>query len=126
MNFLKSLINHRKKRHPKTLQKEKEGHKTVRTSTPRAKPHQRKLQIRSNNTGSMPPSEMKFKNNDKGVELEEKKFNHSVTLEEEKWDHGIKLWKISLTEKEEKEKDRSFEMAHLKQLAPQEHIGIKV
>ncbi|KNZ45078.1 hypothetical protein VP01_850g5 [Puccinia sorghi] len=35
--------------------------------------------------------EQQVKNNDKGVELEERKFNHSVALEEKKWDHGINL-----------------------------------
>ena len=75
------------------------------------------------------------KNNDKGVELEEKKFNHSITLEEKKWDHGInfeeKKWdhSIKLEEKQldwskdEEEKDRSFEMEKLDQLASQDHIG---
>ncbi|KNZ49143.1 hypothetical protein VP01_5188g1 [Puccinia sorghi] len=50
--------------------------------------------------------EQKVKNNDKGFELEEKKFNHSVALEEKKWDHEIKLDEKKLDwEKEEKEKD---------------------
>ncbi|KNZ63930.1 hypothetical protein VP01_10837g1, partial [Puccinia sorghi] len=44
-------------------------------------------------------------------ELEEERFNHS--LEEEKLD-----W-----EKEEKEKDRNFDMAKLEQLESQENIG---
>ncbi|KNZ48308.1 hypothetical protein VP01_5761g1 [Puccinia sorghi] len=57
--------------------------------------------------------EKQVKNNDKGVELEKKKFNHS--LEEKKLD-----W-----EKEEKEEDQSFEMAKLEQLASQEHIRKK-
>ncbi|KNZ60843.1 hypothetical protein VP01_14933g1, partial [Puccinia sorghi] len=34
--------------------------------------------------------EQQVKNDEKGVELEEKKLNHSVALEEKKWDHGIK------------------------------------
>ena len=75
------------------------------------------------------------KNNDKGVELEEKKFNHSITLEEKKWDHGInfeeKKWDHSIKleekkldwDKEEEEKDRSFEVANLNQLASQANIG---
>jgi len=70
--------------------------------------------------------ERQVKNDDKGVELEEKKFNHSVALEEKKWDHGVKLEEKKLDwEKEEKEKDRSFEMAKLERLASQEHIGKK-
>ncbi|KNZ49432.1 hypothetical protein VP01_5009g1 [Puccinia sorghi] len=127
MKFLKSLINHRKKRHPTTLLKECKGYQTIIISTPRAKPHQRKLQILSNNTRSMPPREMKVRTltfrfshlinqhlteferqvkiDYKGVELEEKNFNHSVALEEKKWDHGIKLEKKKLDwEKEEKKK----------------------
>ena len=81
--------------------------------------------------------ERQVKNNDKGIELEEKKFNHSVKLEEKKWVHGIELeekkWdreikleerKLDL-EKDEKEKDRSFEMAKLDRLASQDHIGKK-
>ena len=47
--------------------------------------------------------ERQVKNDDKGVELEEKKFNHSVALEEKKWDHGVKLEEKKLDwEKEEK------------------------
>ncbi|KNZ45783.1 hypothetical protein VP01_7805g2 [Puccinia sorghi] len=58
--------------------------------------------------------ERQVKNDDKGVELEEKKFNHSVALEENKWDHGIKLEEKKLDwEKEDKEKDWIFEMAKL-------------
>ena len=81
--------------------------------------------------------EQQIKNNDKGVELEERKFNHSITLEEKKWDHGVKLeekkWDHGIKleekkldwEKEEKEKDRRFEMAKLERLASQDHIGKK-
>ncbi|KNZ47879.1 hypothetical protein VP01_6070g2 [Puccinia sorghi] len=144
MKFLKSLINHWKKRHPTTLLKENKGHKTIRKSTPRDKPRQRKLQILSNHARSMPPREMKaqfardglsfetfkfewkVKNDYKGVELEEKKYNYSVELEEKKWDHRIKLEEKNLDwENEEKEKDQSFEMAKLEQLASQEHNGKK-
>ncbi|KNZ60427.1 hypothetical protein VP01_15569g1, partial [Puccinia sorghi] len=100
-------------RHPKTLLKENELHQTIRTSTPRAEPHQRKLQIHSNHTRSaskrdedslekaqvsrdglsfeMLKFERQVKNDDKSVELEEKKFNHSVTLEEKKWNNEIRL-----------------------------------
>ncbi|KNZ64657.1 hypothetical protein VP01_10068g1, partial [Puccinia sorghi] len=91
IKFLKSLINHRKKRHPKTLLK---GEVSIRTSTPRAEPHQRKLQILSNHTRrkgkaqvsrdglsfEMLKFERQVKNNDKGFEMEEKKLNHSVAL----------------------------------------------
>ncbi|KNZ58623.1 hypothetical protein VP01_1893g4 [Puccinia sorghi] len=104
---------------------------------PRAELYQRKLQIRSNHTTrrkaqvsrdgltfEMLKFEQQVKNNDKGVELEEKKFSHSVVLEEKKWDHGINLEEKKLDwEKEEKEKYQSFEMAKLEQLASQEHIG---
>ena len=81
--------------------------------------------------------ERQIKNDDKGVELEERKFNHSITLEEKKWDHGVKLeekkWDHGIKleekkldwEKEEKEKDRRFEMAKLERLASQDHIGKK-
>ncbi|KNZ64469.1 hypothetical protein VP01_10250g1, partial [Puccinia sorghi] len=94
LEFLKILINHQKKRHPKTILKENEGHQTIRTSTPRAESHQRKLQILSNHMRRMTQVaidglsfemlkfERQVKNDDKGVELEEKKFNHSVALEE--------------------------------------------
>ncbi|KNZ64613.1 hypothetical protein VP01_100g7 [Puccinia sorghi] len=45
----------------------------------------------------------------KGVEMEEEKFNYLVALEENKWDHGIKLEEKNLDwEKEEKEKYRRF------------------
>ncbi|KNZ61992.1 hypothetical protein VP01_13287g2 [Puccinia sorghi] len=55
--------------------------------------------------------ERQVKHDDKGVELEEKKFNHSVAMEKKKWDHGIKLEEKNLDwEKEEKEKEQSFEM----------------
>jgi len=56
MNPLKTI--HLKDRLPKTLPKEKEGLRTLRTSTPRAEAHQRKLPIHSNHTRSMPPREM--------------------------------------------------------------------
>ncbi|KNZ46659.1 hypothetical protein VP01_7085g1, partial [Puccinia sorghi] len=123
-------MNHlKRRRHPKKIQNEDKGHQTLRTSTPRAEAHQMKLQICLNHMRSMHPIEMKaqvsdglsfeilkfesqVKNNDKGVELEEKKFNHSVALEEKKWDHGMNLEKTKLDwEKEEKDKDQSFEMA---------------
>lgn len=66
------------------------------------------------------------KNTDKGLELEEKKFNYSVLLEEKKWDHGIQLEEKKFHwEKEEKEKDQQFEMAKLDRLTSQEHIGKK-
>jgi len=55
---LKRRINKMKNRVPKTLPKEKEGLRTLRTSTPRAEAHQRKLPIHSNHTRSMPPREM--------------------------------------------------------------------
>ena len=41
----------------------------------------------------------------KGIELEEKKFNHSIIIEEKKWDQGIKLEDKRMEwEKEEKKK----------------------
>ncbi|KNZ46979.1 hypothetical protein VP01_677g2 [Puccinia sorghi] len=54
----------------------------------------------------MHPREIQVKSDDKGVELEEKKFNHSVALEEKKLYHGIKL--------EEKmwDQTRGEELAH--------------
>jgi hypothetical protein len=84
---------------------------------------------------------MKFErqvaNDNKGVQLEEKKFNHSIQLEEKKWDysmkldekkwdHGIKLEEKKLDwQKEEKDWDRNFEMAKLDHLASQEHVAKK-
>ncbi|KNZ53077.1 hypothetical protein VP01_3350g2 [Puccinia sorghi] len=102
MKFLKSLINHRKKRHLTTHLKENKGHQTIRKSTPRAKPHQRKLQIYSNDTRRMPKRD-----------------------EGENFDFEIFSSDQSTPEREEKEKDRSFEMAKLEQLESQEHIGKK-
>ena len=81
--------------------------------------------------------ERQIQNNGKGVALEEKKFNHSIilekkqqdhgiNLEEKKWDHGIKWEEKRLEwEKEEKDRDRSFEMAKLDRLASQDHTGKK-
>ena len=81
--------------------------------------------------------ERQVQNEGKGVELEEKKFNHSILLDEKKWDHGIKLeekkWEHGIMleekklnwEKEEKDKDRNFEMAKLDRMASQDHTGKK-
>ncbi|KNZ62757.1 hypothetical protein VP01_1225g3 [Puccinia sorghi] len=55
----KRSINNRKRRNPETLQNENKGNQTIKTSTPRAKPHQRKLYIHSNHTRSMLPRGMK-------------------------------------------------------------------
>ncbi|KNZ45807.1 hypothetical protein VP01_779g9 [Puccinia sorghi] len=60
----------------------------------------------------------------RGLNWRRKNFNHTWALEEKKWNHGINMEENKLDwEKEEKEKDRSFEMAKLEQLASQEHIG---
>ena len=79
--------------------------------------------------------ERQVQNDGRGVELEEKKFNHSIILDEKKWDHGIKLeekkWEHGIKweekqlewEKEEKDRDQSFEMAKLDCLASQDHTG---
>ncbi|KNZ51265.1 hypothetical protein VP01_4017g2, partial [Puccinia sorghi] len=119
INHLKRMINHMKRRFTKKLRKENKGHQTLRTSTLRAKAPQKKLQIHLNPMRSIHPREIQvstlasrigkaqvardglsfvmlkyecqFKNNDKGVELEEKNFNHTVALGENKWFHGIKL-----------------------------------
>ncbi|KNZ57748.1 hypothetical protein VP01_2082g4 [Puccinia sorghi] len=91
---------------------EKVGHQTVRTSTPRVEPHQRKLKILSNHTRKM-ASALRYLN--LSMELGEKKLDHRIKMEEKNL--GL--------EKEEKEKYWSFDMTKLEQLASQEHIGKK-
>ena len=100
--------------------------------------HLGKAQVAKDTLGfEMMKYERQVQNNGKGVELEEKKFNHSIILDKKKWDHGIKLeekkWEHGIKweekwlewEKEEKDRDQSFEMAKLDCLASQDHTGKK-
>ena len=100
--------------------------------------HLGKAQVAKDTLGfEMMKYERQVQNNGKGVELEEKKFNHLIILDKKKWDHGIKLeekkWEHGIKweekrlewEKEEKDRDQSFEMAKLDCLASQDHTGKK-
>jgi len=97
-----------------------------------------KAQVAKDSLGfEMMKFERQVQNEGKGVELEENTFNHSILLDEKKWDHGIKLeekkWEHGIMleekklnwEKEEKDKDRNFEMAKLDCMASQDHTGKK-
>ena len=57
-NCLETKTHHQIRRHPGTIQKEKEGPPTIKTSTPRAEQHQRKPLTRLNHTRSMHQREM--------------------------------------------------------------------
>ena len=52
--------------------------------------------------------------------LDEKNWDHGIKLEEKKWEEKQLEW-----EKEEKDRDQSFEMAKLDCLASQDHTGKK-
>ncbi|KNZ51590.1 hypothetical protein VP01_3896g2, partial [Puccinia sorghi] len=60
------------------------------------------------------------------LKFECQEWDHGIKLKEKKWDHGIRPEERKVDcEKEEKEKDKSFEMANLEQLEFQKHIGKK-
>ncbi|PLW36607.1 hypothetical protein PCASD_11362 [Puccinia coronata f. sp. avenae] len=62
----------------------------------------------------------------KTVELEEKKFMRSSKLEEKKWEQELKMDEKRLEwEKDEKAKDRTFELSKLGTLADKENLGKK-
>jgi hypothetical protein len=64
--------------------------------------------------------------NNKTVELEEKKFMRSSQLEEKKWDQELKMDENRLEwEKDEKQKDQTFELSKLGNLVYEENLGKK-
>ncbi|KAI9625525.1 hypothetical protein KEM48_010787 [Puccinia striiformis f. sp. tritici PST-130] len=63
---------------------------------------------------------------DKGVELEGRRLDHTIALDQKKWDQGIEIEEKKLTwEKEERAKDRQFEIEKLDRLASQDNVGKK-
>ena len=75
---------------------------------------------------------------DKGINLEEKKFTHAKEMESKRWDHSIEIEKrnyncgIDLEEKkmkweaEEKEKEQKFEIEKIKAQTSQENQSKKM
>ena len=75
---------------------------------------------------------------DKGINLEEKKFTHAKEMESKRWDHSIEIEKrnyncgIDLEEKkmkweaEEKEKEQQFEIEKIKAHTSQENQSKKM